>query len=153
MILSFGVFQLAYFSALMALGSDIARKDLGGASAWAAIITGELVGRIIGGVIAFKVHFTVHLFFTNLFCIPTAIQLFSFDWLGSLALNPLGYALVGLLSAIIGERRTMGYSVALLSFAIFLPSTLPAVRGVRLSRSKAALESEQDKNDSYDERS
>lgn len=61
MILSFGVFQLAYFSALMALGSDIARKDLGGASAWAAIITGELVGRIIGGVIAFKVHFTVHL--------------------------------------------------------------------------------------------
>jgi hypothetical protein len=40
MIVSFGVFQLAYFPALTVLGPDIARRHLGGAGAWAEIITG-----------------------------------------------------------------------------------------------------------------
>lgn len=178
MILSFGVFQLAYFPALTVLGPEIAREHLGGAPAWASIITGELIGGIIGGAISFKIRFPRPLIFASLVSVPIVAQLVgfamgwpllalvvcamftgvgfsvggtiwfttlqrlipdeslsrvsSFDWLGSLALNPLGYALIGPLSAVIGERRTMGYAAALLAAAIFLPLTVPAVVGLRL---------------------
>ncbi len=178
MILSFGVFQLAYFPALTVLGPEIARKHLGGAPAWASIITGELIGGIIGGAISFKIRFPRPLLLTNIVTIPIIVQLVafamgwplitlvicamftgvgfsiggtiwfttlqrvipseslsrvsSFDWFGSLALNPLGYALVGPLAAVIGERRTMGFAAALLAAAIFLPLTVPAVVGLRL---------------------
>lgn len=56
----------------------------------------------------------------------------SFDWLGSLALNPIGFAVVGPLSMLIGERMTMGFAAALLAVATFLPLTVPAVVGLRL---------------------
>ncbi len=57
----------------------------------------------------------------------------SFDWLGSLALNPIGYAIIGPLSAAMGERRTMGYAAVLLAVATFGPLTVPAVVRLRLS--------------------
>lgn len=178
MILSFSAFQLAYFPALTVLGPEIARKHLGGAPAWASIITGELVGGIIGGAVAFRMRFPRPLLFACLASVPIVVQLIgfalgwpltalvicamfggvgfaigdmiwittlqrlipieslsrvsSFDWLGSLALNPLGYALVGPLSALIGERRTMGYAAALLAVAVILPLTVPGVVGLRL---------------------
>lgn len=178
LILSGGAFQFAYFPALTVLGPEIARKHLGGPSAWASIITGELIGGIIGGAISFKMRFPRPFLVYCLAGIPMVLQLVgfamgwpltalvacaaftgmsfgvagtiwftalqrlipreslsrvsSFDWLGSLALNPLGYALVGPLSAAIGERQTMGYAAVLLAAASFLPLSVPAVAGLRL---------------------
>ncbi|OIQ76154.1 enterobactin exporter EntS [mine drainage metagenome] len=178
MILCFGAFQLAYFPALMVIGPEIARTHLGGPSAWASIITGELVGGIIGGAISFKVRFPRPLLLANLISLPIVAQLVgfamgwplsvlvvltmfaglsfsiggmiwfttlqrlipseslsrvsSFDWFGSLALTPIGYAIIGPLSSAIGERATMGFSAALLALAILLPLAVPAVGGLQL---------------------
>jgi MFS family permease len=56
----------------------------------------------------------------------------SFDWLGSLALNPIGYALVGPLAAAAGERSVLAGAGVLLAGASALPLCVPAVRAVRL---------------------
>ena len=71
---------------------------------------------------------------------------FSFDWLGSLALNPLGFIIIGPPSAAIGEWRTMAYAAALLALASLLPLTVPAVVGLRLPNNEPAvpLENETD---------
>jgi len=186
MIASFGVFQLAYFPALTVLGPDIARRHLGGAGAWAEIITGQLIGGIIGGAISFKIRFPRPLLMANIVSIPIVAQLVgfalgwpltalvvctfltgvgfsisgtiwfttlqrlipseslsrvsSFDWFGSLALNPLGYALIGPFSALVGERKAMGYASVLLAAAILVPLVLPAVVGLRLPPATAELE-------------
>lgn len=178
LILSGGAFQFAYFPALTVLGPEIARRHLGGAPAWATIITGELIGGIVGGVIAFKISLPRPLLLYCLAGVPMVAQLAgfasgwslmplvvsamltgmgfalalmawfttlqriipseslsrvsSFDWLGSLALNPIGYAIVGPLSAAIGERSTMGYAAGLLAIASFGPMLVPAVVGLRL---------------------
>lgn len=63
----------------------------------------------------------------------------SFDWLGSLALNPIGYAIIGPLSAAIGERKTMGYAAALLAVASFGPLLVPAVVGLHLPSMETAI--------------
>lgn len=190
MILSFSTFQFAYFPALTVLGPEIARKHLGGAPAWAAIVTGELIGGIIGGAIAYKMRFPRPLILACLASVPIVVQLVgfamgwpltaliicalfggvgfvigdtiwittlqrlipneslsrvsSFDWLGTLAFNPLGYALIGPLSALIGERATMGYAAALLAMAIFLPLTVPAVVGLRLPPIKPVIPPEKE---------
>ena len=178
LILSGAAFQFAYFPALAVLGPEIARKHLGGPSAWASIITGELIGGIIGGVIAFKIKFHRPFVVYCLAGVPMVLQLVgfalawplmalvisaaftgigfalsgtvwftalqrlipceslsrvsSFDWLGSLMLNPLGFAAIGPLSARIGERTAMGYAAVLLAFASFGPLLVPAVASLRL---------------------
>ena len=193
LILSGGAFQFAYFPVLTVLGPDIARKHLGGAPAWATIITGELIGGIIGGAIAFKIRFPRPMLVYCLAGIPMVLQLFgfamgwsltalvvfatftglgfalagtiwftalqmlipgealsrvsSFDWLGSLALNPLGYAIVGPLSAAIGERQTMGYAAALLAVASFGPLAVPAVLNLRLPPMRVPSTPEQESDD------
>lgn len=190
MIVSFGVCQIAYFPALTVLGPDIARRHLGGASAWAEIITAELIGGIIGGAISFKIRFPRPLLMANLVSIPIIAQLVgfavgwpfimlvactfftgvgfsisgmiwfttlqrlipgeslsrvsSFDWLGSLALSPLGFALIGPFSALVGERKAMGYAAVLLASAIFLPLIVPAVVGLRLPTITAEFDSERE---------
>ena len=190
MILSFGAFQFAYFPALTVLGPEIALKHLGGAPAWATIITGELIGGIIGGAFSFKMKFPRPLLFANLASVPIVAQLVgfamgwplpalvlcavftgigfaiggtiwfttlqrliprdslsrvsSFDWFGSLALNPIGYALIGPLSALIGVRVTMGYAAALLALAILLPLAVPAVVNLRLPAVTVESSPEQD---------
>ena len=63
----------------------------------------------------------------------------SFDWLGSLALNPIGFAIIGPLSAAIGERTTMGYAAVLLAVATFGPLTVPAVVRLRLPSVEPAI--------------
>lgn len=183
LILSGGAFQLAYFPALMVLGPEIAREHLGGAPAWATIITGEIIGGIVGSAISFKMRFPRPLLVYCLVGVPMVVQVAgfamgwpltalvacatftgvgfalagtiwfttlqrlipsdslsrvsSFDWLGSLALNPLGYALIGPLSAAIGERQTMGYAAALLAVAAFGPLAVPAVVNLRLTSIEA----------------
>ena len=71
---------------------------------------------------------------------------FSFDWLGSLALNPLAYAIVEPLSATIGERQAMGYAATLLAMASFGPLAVPAVVGLRLPSFEAAALPEEERS-------
>jgi hypothetical protein len=57
----------------------------------------------------------------------------SFDWLGSVALNPLGYALVGPISVVVGIRETL-LVAAVLNVAVIVGSVLlvPSVRSIRM---------------------
>lgn len=60
-------------------------------------------------------------------------RLSSFDWLGSIALNPIGYALVGPLSGAIGVPATL-YGAAAVNAAVSLVvAASPSVRGIRAS--------------------
>ena len=56
----------------------------------------------------------------------------SFDWLGSIALNPLGYAIIAPLSAAVGERATLAGAAVLLALAVTLPLALADVRALRM---------------------
>jgi MFS family permease len=63
-------------------------------------------------------------------------RLSSFDWFGSVALNPLGYALVGPLASVLGVATTL-YLAAALNLVVSLGvASSPAVR--RLERRPAA---------------
>ena len=58
-------------------------------------------------------------------------RLSSFDWFGSVALNPIGYALVGPLAGVIGVAATI-YAAASLNAAVDLAVCLtPSIRGTR----------------------
>jgi MFS family permease len=63
----------------------------------------------------------------------------SFDWLGSVALNPLGYALVGPISVAVGIRETL-LVAAVLNVAVIVGSVLlvPSVRSIRMHPPAAA---------------
>jgi MFS family permease len=56
----------------------------------------------------------------------------SFDWLGSVALNPVGYALIGPIAVAIGTTETLVIA-AVLNIAVCVSVVLvPSVRGVRM---------------------
>lgn len=57
-------------------------------------------------------------------------RLSSFDWFGSVALNPLGYALVGPLADSLGVARTLYLAAALNAGISVLIATTPAIRGL-----------------------
>jgi hypothetical protein len=57
-------------------------------------------------------------------------RLSSFDWFGSVALNPLGYALVGPLANVLGIPTTLYLSAALNAFVSLAVASSPAVRGL-----------------------
>jgi len=152
-ILNFSVFQLAILSALFVLGPLVAKDELGGAGAWAAIAAGLGVGLTLGSIIALSYRpvrplitaflsvLSVALALTVLgLAAPTPLivaamvlagaslalaqtlwstvlqrrlperslsRVSSYDWLGSAALRPLGYATVGPLAAVVGVRTTL----------------------------------------------
>ena len=54
----------------------------------------------------------------------------SFDWLGSVALNPIGYLLVGPLSGSIGVSETLVLAATVNTVAALIVLVLPAVRGL-----------------------
>jgi hypothetical protein len=57
----------------------------------------------------------------------------SFDWLGSVALNPIGYALIGPIAAAIGPSETLAIA-AVLNVAVCLSVTLvPSVRQIGMN--------------------
>jgi hypothetical protein len=63
----------------------------------------------------------------------TLSRISSFDWLGSTALNPIGYALIGPIAATIGTSETLAIA-AVLNVAVCLSVVLvPSVRNIRMT--------------------
>lgn len=57
----------------------------------------------------------------------------SFDWLGSVALNPIGYALIGPIAAVIGTSETLAVAAVLNAVVIVGAIALvPSVRSIRM---------------------
>jgi MFS family permease len=57
-------------------------------------------------------------------------RLSSFDWFGSVALNPLGYALVGPLANLLGVSTTLYTAAALNACVSLAVASTPAIRGL-----------------------
>jgi hypothetical protein len=67
----------------------------------------------------------------------------SFDWLGSVALNPIGYALIGPIAALVGTSHAL-LAAAILNMAVCLSVVLlPSVRSVGMNSPGAAPATEQ----------
>ena len=176
MVLSFGLFQLTLFPALLVLGPTVAKQQLGGAGAWGAILAFQGAGSIAGGLLALRLRPRRPLLAATVLCIPIALllaligaaapvpllcavgflaaigltagdivwfttfqtevpdrlmsRLSSFDWFGSVALNPLGYALIGPVSGALGVAATLYVAAAVnLCISVFVALS-PAIRGV-----------------------
>ena len=176
MVVSFGLFQLTYFPALLVLGPLMAKEQLGGAGAWGTILAVESLGAVVGGMFALRLRFKRPLVASQLMVVPaglmlaslavplpliglavvsfangigfaigntlwmTALQrnvpehalsrISSFDWLGSVALNPIGYALIGPIAAALGTAETLAVA-AILNIAVCISVVLvPSVRRV-----------------------
>jgi MFS family permease len=176
MVVSFGLFQLTYFPALLVLGPLVAKEELGGAGAWGTILAVESAGAVFGGMFALRLRVKRPLVACQLFVLPaglllaalaapvpligisvvsfaggvgfalgntlwiTALQrnvptqalsrISSFDWLGSVALNPIGYALIGPIAAAIGTSETLVVA-AVLNIAVCVSVVLvPSVRSI-----------------------
>jgi MFS family permease len=54
----------------------------------------------------------------------------SFDWLGSVALNPLGYALIGPIAAVVGMSSTLALAGTLNIATLVVVVLLPSVRAI-----------------------
>jgi MFS family permease len=185
MVISFGLFQLTYFPALLVLGPIVAKDELGGAGAWGLILAVESAGAVVGGLFALRFRFERPLVACQLLVVPagmllltiavplpvvliaamgfvtgmgfafgdtlwtTALQrnvpehalsrISSFDWLGSVALNPIGYALIGPLAAAVGTSEMLVIA-GILNIAVCLVVALvPSVRALRSSSPGVAV--------------
>jgi MFS family permease len=188
MVVSFGLFQLTYFPALLVLGPLVAKEELGGAGAWGTILALGSAGAVAGGLFALRIKVERPLVACQLFVLPaglllaalsvplsliviaavsfiggvgfaigdtlwvTALQrnvpehalsrISSFDWLGSVALNPIGYALIGPLAAAIGTPETLVVAAALNIGVCISVVLLPSVRAVRMNAPVAVAAAE-----------
>lgn len=91
------------------------------------------VGLTCGDIIwftTFQLHVPDHLM----------ARLSSFDWFGSVALNPLGYALIGPLANVLGVAHTLYLAAALNFFVSVGVASTPAIRG--LERRAAPVETQ-----------
>jgi MFS family permease len=177
MVVSFGLYQLAFFPAFYVLGPLVAKEELGGASAWGTVLALQAVGAIVGGVLALRVAVSRPLVAALVFVVPagallatlsvplalaviastafavgagqsisetlwaTALQrnvpehalsrISSFDWFGSVALNPIGYVIVGPLAGAIGVAETLAVAAALNLAATLGVLLVPSVRNLR----------------------
>ncbi len=177
MVVSFGLFQLTYFPALLVLGPVIAKEQLGGAGAWGVLLAVESAGAVAGGLFALRIRAGRPLVACQLVVLPAGLLLLglavplsvvvlaligfvvgvgfslgetlwvttlqrnvpehalsrisSFDWLGSVALNPIGYALIGPIAAALGEAETLVVA-GVLNIAVCIGVVLlPSVRAIR----------------------
>jgi hypothetical protein len=104
MILYFGLFNILAFPAVGVLGPYVAKHSLGGAGAWAVILTAGSVGFLIGGTVALRVGST----------------------------RPLLYGdLVGPVAAIIGISTTLIGAGILTAIATLAVIAVPSVRNLR----------------------
>jgi predicted MFS family arabinose efflux permease len=156
------------------LGAVVAKRQLGGAAPWAALLAARAVGLFVGGTILLRIQPRRPLLAAVPACGAAALPLLllalpaplilivmaaagaglgtalfnilwettlqqdvpsharsrvsSYDWLGSLALQPIGYALIGPLAAVAGVSGAL-YVCATLVIAAILP--LLFVRDIR----------------------
>lgn len=184
MVVSFGLFQLSYFPALLVLGPLVAKEQLGGAGAWGTILAIESLGAVVGGLFALRLRFSRPLVASQLSVLPaglllaalavplpliwlavvsfangigfavgnvlwmTALQrnvpghalsrISSFDWLGSVALNPVGYALIGPVAVAIGTPETLIIAAVLIVAVLVIVVLLPSVRAIGMNAAPVA---------------
>jgi hypothetical protein len=188
MVVSFGLFQLSYFPALLVLGPLVAKAELGGVGAWGTILAVESAGAVVGGMFALRLRVKRPLVVSQLLVLPaglllaalavplsvvalgavsfavgvgfalgntlwiTALQrnvpehalsrISSFDWIGSVALNPIGYVLIGPIAAAIGTSETLA-AAAVLNIGVCLSVVLvPSVRSIRMDAPDAIATAE-----------
>jgi len=156
------------------LGAVVAKRELGGAGAWGAILTAQAVGFLIGGTTLLRLKPRRPLLVGTLACAtaglppvllaapaPVALiavaaglagigamvfntlwettlqqhvpvqarsRVSSYDWFGSLAIQPLGYVLIGPLAGAVGVSTAL-YVCGALEFALVV--ALASVRDVR----------------------
>jgi hypothetical protein len=158
------------------LGAAIAKADLGGAGAWALILSAFSVGNLLGGIVALRIRprrpfFAAFLAYTP-FAIPVVLlalhmpapaiavgaclaglglllgnalwettlqqqvppgvlsRVVAYDWFGSLAFQPVGFAIVGPLAEGIGKSPTLWLSAAAMLSVTTWALSLPSVRAI-----------------------
>jgi MFS family permease len=173
-IVLFAVFQILVLATFFVLGPVVADRELGGAAAWAAIMTAWGVGAVAGAVVGLRVDPERPLVACNLIILlvvppmvllgvaapvwiiavaaagggmgmslagviyETAFQRHvpqevlsraaAWDWMGSTALRPLGYAAVGPVAVAVGVGVTLQVA-GLLTVVLMLGSiAVPAIR-------------------------
>jgi MFS family permease len=186
MIVYFGIFTLLAFPAFNVLGPYVAKHSLGGAGAWAIILTAGAAGFLIGGALALRVGSTRPLLYSELACLLAALppillglhvavaliaagamvrsiglawgdalwhttvqeqipeaaisRVSALDWTGTLVLNPIGFALVGPLAAVIGISTTLIVTGSLTVVATLAVLAVPSVRNLRTQPTAVAHE-------------
>jgi hypothetical protein len=176
LVAEYSLYHLAVFAPFYVLGPTIAARDLGGAPAWAAILTVYGIGAIGGGSAALRLAprrplMTVALLFllnalpllalalTDRVALIAIAAVFSgstsgyaaavwettlqervpaealsrvssYDWLGSMAFLPLGYAIVGPLAAWIGLETVLIIGAAAQSVSVPLLLSVASIREI-----------------------
>ncbi len=182
-VLLFGLGNLV-FAAWWVLGPAIAKDELGGAGAWAAILTAGGVGSVVGGLVALRLRPSRPLLASCLAPAPLVLQplllalhapvwalagvsfvagaglsvhltlwftvfqrevpeqaqsrVSSYDALGSFALLPLGYAIVGPVADAIGVDATLLAAAAIETACLLTIVSIPAVWAIRAPEAEPA---------------
>jgi MFS family permease len=164
------------FAAFVVLGAAISKADLGGAGAWALILSAFSVGNLLGGIIALRIRPRRPFFAAFVAYMPFAIpvvllalrvpaaaiaagacfaglglllgnalwettlqqqvspgvlsRVVAYDWFGSLAFQPLGFAIVGPVAEGIGKSPTLWLSAAAMLTVTTWALLLPSVRSI-----------------------
>ena len=108
----------AGFLAILGLAAPVAVLCLAGFIAAAGLTSGDILW-----MTTFQRRIPEHLI----------SRLSSFDWFGSVALNPLGYALVGPLAGVIGVAETLCLAAAFNALVSIAVALTPSIRGLRAS--------------------
>jgi MFS family permease len=171
------------FASFAVLGAAISKADLGGAGAWALILSAFSVGNLVGGIVALRIRprrpfFAAFLAYTP-FVVPVALlalrapavviaagacvaglglllgnalwettlqqqvspavlsRVVAYDWFGSLAFQPLGFAIVGPLSEGIGTSATLWLAAAAMLTVTSWALSLPSVRSIEARPAEA----------------
>ena len=119
MIMSFGIFQFAYFPAITVLGPELARTAYASASTWAFLLSAGLVGGIVGLLIASRIRTSRPLLVVFVMVVPSGLQVGALGqgwWIGAVAalavLGGIGLVLGSLLPLLLAQVRTLRYTVA-----------------------------------------
>jgi predicted MFS family arabinose efflux permease len=182
----FAFFHLVVLAPFWVLAPIVAEEELGGAAAYATILSAMGIGSILGGLVALRVEprrplataFALILLvmpvylalaaaapvaaiaalaFVSALALNFANTLWttvlqanipehalsrvsSYDWLGSLVFLPAGYMLAGPVAESVGIAETLVFAAAWTVASTGAVLSLEAVRGVRRTRRKPALE-------------
>jgi Transmembrane secretion effector len=175
-VVAASVANLMFSGSFGVLGPAIAKRSLGGAGAWALVLSSFNLGALIGGLVALRLRPRRPFFAAFAAYVPVGLPLVllalgapawgiaagafvgggglllgntlwettlqqkvspaalsrvtSYDWFGSLGMAPIGFALVGPLSAAIGVHPTLWLAAAGLLAVDTVVLALPSVRHV-----------------------